>query len=148
MQSRQNSFGGSVSIIEQLRRDFMPFKDDCMGIVLYGSHAWGEATERSDVDICLVKPRPGTYERVLEKLGGKYDVKVFEELPLYIQIEVIRNHRVVYGDELELSEYFYRFRKLWKDMEHRVKENQFKSVREKVKLRRRAREKAKVLGKA
>ena len=137
-----------MSTIEQLRRDFGPFRYDCMGILLYGSHARGEATERSDVDICLVKPKPGTYERVLEKLGGKYDVKVFEELPLYIQIEVIRSHRVIYGDELELSEYFYRFRKLWKDMEHRVKENQFKSVREKVKLRRRAREKAKVLGKA
>ena len=137
-----------MSIIEQLRRDFRPFKDDCMGILLYGSHARGEATERSDVDICLVKPKPGTYERVLEKLGGKYDVKVFEELPLYIQIEVIRNHRVIYGDELELSEYFYRFRKLWKDMEPRIKENQFKSVREKIKLRRRAREKAEVLGKA
>ncbi|WP_297089992.1 nucleotidyltransferase domain-containing protein [Thermococcus sp.] len=137
-----------MSIIEQLRRDFEPFRYDCMGILLYGSYAKGEATKRSDVDICLVKPKLGTYERVLEKLGGKYDVKVFEELPLYVQIEVIRNHRVVYGDELELSEYFYRFRKLWKDMEHRVKENQFKSVREKVKLRRRAREKAKVLGKA
>ncbi len=148
MQSRQNSFGGSVSLIEQLRRDFGPFRYDCMGILLYGSYAKGEATKRSDVDICLVKPKPGTYERVLEKLGGKYDVKVFEELPLYIQIEVIMNHRVIYGDELELSEYFYRFRKLWKDMEHRIKENRFKSVREKVKLRRRAREKTKVLGKA
>ncbi|WP_297464379.1 nucleotidyltransferase domain-containing protein [Thermococcus sp.] len=137
-----------MSIIEQLRRDFRPFKDDCMGILLYGSYAKGEATKRSDVDICLVKPKPGTYERVLEKLGGKYDVKVFEELPLYIQIDVIRNHRVIYGDELELSEYFYRFRKLWKDMEPRIKENRFKSVSEKIKLRRRAREKAEVLGKA
>ncbi|WP_297497210.1 hypothetical protein [Thermococcus sp.] len=95
-----------------------------------------------------MKPKPGAYERVLEKLGGKYDMKVFEELPLYIQIEVIRSHRVIYGDELELSEYFYRFRKLWKDMEHRVNKNQFRSVREKVGLRRRAREKAEVLGKA
>ncbi|WP_297068278.1 nucleotidyltransferase domain-containing protein, partial [Thermococcus sp.] len=101
-----------MSIIEQLRRDFRPFKDDCMGILLYGSYVRGEATERSDVDVCLVNPKAGTYERVLERLGGKYDVKVFEELPLYIQIEVIKNHRVIYGDELELSEYFYRFRKL------------------------------------
>ncbi len=50
MQSRQNSFDGSMSLIEQLRRDFRPFRDDCMGILLYGSHARGEATERSDVD--------------------------------------------------------------------------------------------------
>ncbi len=143
MYSRRKAIGGSVSIIEQLRRDFRPFKDDCMGILLYGSYVRGEATERSDVDVCLVNPKAGTYERVLERLGGKYDVKVFEELPLYIQIEVIKNHRVIYGDELELSEYFYRFRKLWTDMEHRVKENQFKSVREKAYMRRRAREKIK-----
>ncbi|WP_157065537.1 nucleotidyltransferase domain-containing protein [Thermococcus celericrescens] len=116
-----------------------------MGILLYGSHAQGEATERSDVDICLVKPKPGTYERVLEELGGKYDVKVFEELPLYVQIDVIKNHRVIYGDELELLEYFYRFRKLWNDMEHRIRESRFESVRGKVRLRRRAREKAKVI---
>ena len=148
MQFRWKFLGGSVFLIEQLRGDFRIFKDDCMGILLYGSYAKGEATERSDVDICLVKPKPGTYEMVLEKLGGKYDIKVFEELPLYVQIDVIKNHIVIYGDELELSEYFYRFRRLWRNMEHRVKENQFKSVREKVKLRRRAREKAKVLGKA
>ena len=119
-----------------------------MGILLYGSHVKGEATKRSDVDVCLVRPKSGVYEEVLRKLGGKYDVKIFEELPLYVQIDIIRNHVVVYGDELELSEYFYRFRKLWKDMEHRIRQNQFKSVREKAKLRRRAREKAKVLGKA
>ncbi|WP_048149249.1 nucleotidyltransferase domain-containing protein [Palaeococcus ferrophilus] len=135
-------------LITQLRRDFEEFRNSCMGILLYGSWVRGEPTRRSDVDVCLVKPTPGTYERVLEKLGGKYDVKVFEELPLYIQIEVIKNHRVIYGDELELSEYFYRFRKLWRDMEHRIKENRFKSVREKALLRRRAREKAKVPGKA
>lgn len=33
-------------------------------------------------------------------------------------------------------------------MEHRIKENQFSSVREKIALRRRANEKAKVLRKA
>lgn len=137
-----------MKLMGQLRRDFREFKDSCMGILLYGSHARGDATKRSDVDVCLVRPKPGVYERVLQRLGGKYDVKIFEELPLYIQIDIIRNHRVVYGDELELSEYFYRFRKLWKDMEYRIRENQFESVREKVKLRRRAREKAKVLREA
>ncbi|WP_232462060.1 nucleotidyltransferase domain-containing protein [Thermococcus siculi] len=132
----------------QLRRDFAEFRKSCMGILLYGSQVSGEATRRSDVDVCLVRPKPGTYERVLEKLGGKYDIKVFEELPLYVQIEIIKNHVVIYGDELELSEYFYLFRKLWRDMEHRIEENRFRSVREKALLRRRAREKAKVPGKA
>ncbi|ASJ12509.1 nucleotidyltransferase domain-containing protein [Thermococcus thioreducens] len=137
-----------MKLMAGLRRDFQEFKDSCMGILLYGSHAKGDATSRSDIDVCLVKPKPGVYGEVLQKLGGKYDIKVFEELPLYLQIEVIRNHKVIYGDEIELSEYFYRFRKLWKDMEHRIKENRFESVREKIRLRRRAREKAEVLREA
>ncbi|ADT83359.1 nucleotidyltransferase domain-containing protein [Thermococcus barophilus] len=137
-----------MDIITQLKKDFKEFKDFCLGIVLYGSYAKGSQTGRSDIDVCLIKPEKGIYERVLEKLGGKYDVKIFEELPLYIKIDIIKNHRIIYGDELEISEYFYHFRKLWKDMEHRIKENQFSSIREKVALRRRANEKAKILGKA
>ncbi|MDK2988166.1 MAG: uncharacterized protein PWQ47_1304, partial [Methanothermococcus sp.] len=81
----------------------------------------------------------------LRKLGGKYDLKIFEELPLYIQINIIKNFKgnVIYGDELELSEYFYKFRKLWRDMEHRIKENTFSSVREKILLRRKFNERIK-----
>ena len=137
-----------MDVLAQLKRDFEEFKDSCLGIVLYGSYAKGTQTKRSDIDICLIKPKKGTYERVLEKLGGKYDVKIFEDLPLYIKIEIIKNYKVIHGNELEISEYFYHFRKLWKDMEHRIKENQFSSVKEKVSLRRRANEKAKVLRKA
>ncbi|WP_048874722.1 nucleotidyltransferase domain-containing protein [Thermococcus litoralis] len=137
-----------MQLIDELRKDFYPFRNKCMGILLYGSHASGESTKRSDIDVCLVRPERGTYEKILEKLGGKYDIKVFEELPLYIQVEIIKNHRVIYGDKLELSEYFYKFRKLWMDMEHRIKENQFSSVKEKVLLRRRFHEKAKILRKA
>ncbi|HDH44732.1 MAG TPA: nucleotidyltransferase domain-containing protein, partial [Thermococcus sp.] len=66
---------------------------------------------------------------------------------LYIKIEIIRDYKVICGDELEISEYFYHFRKLWKDMEKRIKENQFSGVKEKVSLRRRANEKAKILRK-
>ena len=137
-----------MDIIAQLKRDFEEFKDSCLGVVLYGSYAKGTQTKRSDIDVCLIKPKKGTYERVLEKLGGKYDVKIFEDLPLYLKIEIIKNYKVIHGNELEISEYFYHFRKLWKDMEKRIKENQFSSVKEKVSLRRRANEKAKILGEA
>jgi len=45
---------------------------------------------------------------------------VFEELPLYMKMEVIDNHEIVFAkDELELYEYFYYFRKLWKDQRRR-----------------------------
>jgi len=134
-------------IIQSLREDFSEFAADCLGILLYGSYARGEETKRSDVDVCLVMPSDQAVSRVLGKLGGKYDIKVFEELPLYIRVDIVRNHVKIYAkDELDL--YFYRQMKIWKDMEHRIKENSFESVDEKLKLRRRwLGEKKKILGK-
>ncbi len=45
--------------IEQLRRDFSEFQEPCVRILLYGSHANGTATKGSDVEVCLVRPKPG-----------------------------------------------------------------------------------------
>jgi len=49
--------------------------------------------------------------RVFERVGGKYDIKKLEDLPLHIKMDIINNHQVIIGDEVELSYYFYRFRK-------------------------------------
>ena len=38
-------------------------------------------------------------------------IRIFELLPLQIKISVIENCRVVFGDKLDISEYFYNFRK-------------------------------------
>lgn len=46
--------------------------------------------------VCIIKPSEGILDDVLGKLGGKYDIKVFENLPLYVKIEVIRHHEVNY----------------------------------------------------
>ncbi len=120
----------------QLKVDFEEFKDSCKGILLFGSHARSEQTGRSDIDICIVKPPKGIVNQINSKLGGKYDIKVFEKLPLYIKIIIIENNRIIYGDQLELSEYFYFFRKLWKDIKPRVMENEFKDFEERMKFRR------------
>jgi len=66
--------------------------------------------------------------RVFERVGGKYDIKKFEDLPLHIKMDIINNHQVIIGDEVELSYYFYRFRKERQDREQRVLSNQIKSV--------------------
>ena len=137
-----------MNLFNQLKEDFKDYEHSCMGIILFGSYATGDFTKRSDIDVCIVNPKDkNVYFNILKKLGGKYDLKIFEELPLYIQINIIKNFKgnVIYGDELELSEYFYKFRKLWRDMEHRIKENTFSSVREKILLRRRFNERIKEL---
>lgn len=123
-------------INKHLKKDFKEFKNECMGILLFGSRARGEPTRRSDVDVCIVKPVERVLDNIYGKLGGKYDIKVFENLPLYIKIDIIKNHDIIYGNEQELSEYFYFFRKLWKDMEPRIVKNRFKDFGERMRYRR------------
>jgi len=136
-----------IVIIEKLKKDFRSFEKECMGILLFGSHAEGKQTKRSDIDVCIIKPLEGVMDNIYGKLGGKYDIKVFEKLPLYVKMEIIRHHEVIYGNKLSLSEYFYFFRKLWRGMEHRIAENEFVDFAERMRYRRKwLNEKEKILG--
>lgn len=117
--------------LEELRRDFAPIADDVMGVVLFGSHAAGTATPRSDIDICIVGGPGSAPRETLRKawtrarLGAKpYDIKAFEELPLYLKAQVIeRGVVVVSRDEPRLSEYTRTWRKIWSDQAHRNRPN-------------------------
>ena len=133
------------NIVEELKSNFKEFGNLCEGILLFGSYVQNRPTRRSDIDICLIKPSKGVLNALYEKFGGKYDIQIFENLPLYIKMDIIKHHITIYGDELELSEYFYFFRKLWKDMRLRIEENQFKTFEERMRYRRKwLNEKAKI----
>jgi predicted nucleotidyltransferase len=124
-------------MLSEIKKDFEYIKDEVEGVLLFGSAAKGELSKRSDIDIALVRPRnKRVLLRVFERVGGKYDAKIFDDLPLYIKMDIIKNHIIIFGDEVELSYYFYRFREEWKDMEYRIKSNQFKSVLEMINQRR------------
>lgn len=126
-----------AGILERMKKDFKFIKDSVRGVLIFGSYAAGKANKRSDIDICLVSPKDKeVIFKVFERLGGKYDIKIFEELPLYVKINIIKNHKTIFGNEVELSYYFYNFRKKWQDVEHRIKENRFKNVREMISQRR------------
>jgi predicted nucleotidyltransferase len=71
-----------------------------------------------------------TRRSLLGKTPPIYDVRVFELFPLHIKAEVMSKYIVVFGDPLEISEYFYYYRKLWKDVEKRYRENQYTSYKE------------------
>ncbi|WP_457590837.1 DNA polymerase subunit beta [Geoglobus sp.] len=108
-------------IAEHVARDFEFLKDRVLAVLIFGS-AVSEGEAR-DVDVCIVAPDGFDLREVFMRVnvtGKNYDVWLFEELPLYMKMEVILNHVVVYcRDTLELYEYFYFFRKLWKDQERR-----------------------------
>jgi len=134
------------NIDNEVKKDFEFIKNTVVGVLLFGSVIKGEHHETSDIDICLVKPKDkNVLIEIFEKVGNKYDVKIFEDLPLYIQMDIIENHKAIFGDKIELSYYFYKIRKIWDDMEERIKMNQFKTVKEMLNTRRRwLNEKAKV----
>jgi hypothetical protein len=109
-------------------------------IVIYGSQVEGGIRPDSDIDIAVIT-RESKIENNIEiqkELLGMYplnfDVRVFELFPIYIQISIIENYKVLFGDILEISEYFYSFRKKWDDCKHRILSNQFSSYRERLNL--------------
>lgn len=129
---------GTDTFIASLKNDFEFISRDVSGVLLYGSHAKGVADMRSDIDICIVKPQSSkVMERIFAKLGNKYDVKVFEDLPVYVKMEVIDNYKVIFGNEPDISYFFYGFRKLGQDMKKRILANGFSSAREMVTARKR-----------
>lgn len=129
---------GTDTFIASLKNDFEFISRDVSGILLYGSHAKMIADRRSDIDICIVKPRSRkVMERIFAKLGNKYDVKAFEDLPVYVKMEVISDYKVIFGSEPDISYFFYGFRKLGQDMKNRIFANRFSSAREMVTARKR-----------
>lgn len=110
--------------VASLQKEFEFLRDRVLALLLYGSQAHQDAHSRSDVDLCIVNPdTPAVLNEVFRRVdvaGKGYDVYLFEELPLYMQMEVIRNHVVVFSRNIySLYEYFYPYRKRWKDQEHR-----------------------------
>lgn len=119
-----------IKSVSELKSDFTNvFEfDTVVAILIYGSFVRDETTSQSDIDICIVSPESKTAEQKAELLGeiwrrinaDTYDIHLFEELPLYIQIDIIRNHKILFCDDVPaLFEYFYFYRKLWADQEHK-----------------------------
>jgi hypothetical protein len=101
------------------------WREQILGVLLYGSQATGEAGPRSDIDLCIVSPRAADRSSLWRKFisnlrDSRYDVRIFELLPLFLKAAVIEQGVVVYcEDEPELYEYFYPFRRDWLDQKHR-----------------------------
>ena len=108
-------------------------------VIVYGSYAFGKATLRSDIDVAIISKASSPeknkwlFEKVVGKAPEKYDLKIFELLPLDVKATLMEHYTVIFGDELDISEYFYHFRKVWEGSKQRYFENQFTSVDEKLK---------------
>lgn len=120
-------------LIKQIEVDFEFTHDNqkILGIILFGSYVTNNQTEKSDIDICIVAPRTDLYQvhkYIYENLTrnlDKYDIRFFEELPLYIQGEIIEKGMIILTQDTgALTEYLYRFRKQWEYEKWRLIINQ------------------------
>lgn len=109
--------------------------------IIYGSYVdENYINGRSDIDVAIIsqskvrEKNKELFESFFPNIIPPYDIKVFELLPLYLQMEIINNYEVLFGDPLEISEYLYQFRKLWKDMKNRIESNRFTTIKEKIEL--------------
>ncbi len=102
----------------KIRRMARPLAKSAMGIYLYGSYAKGREHAKSDIDLCVVaaKNRDALYREtnVLMAKHPVLDIKLFEELPLYMKKSVMEEGMLLFAkDEVELSGYLRFYRKLW-----------------------------------
>jgi predicted nucleotidyltransferase len=80
--------------LREIKKDFEFIKDEVEGVLLFGSAAKGELSKRSDIDLALVRPsNKRVLFRIFERVGGKYDVKIFDELPLHIKSNQFKSVR-------------------------------------------------------
>lgn len=83
-------------IVEQAKKD-----KNVLAVALFGSYARGE--QHRDIDVCLfLKPKKQesvdmtSLRMSYMPFSEKYDVQVFQQLPIYVRIEILKDMRLLY----------------------------------------------------
>ena len=75
---------------------------DILALILFGSHARGEARPDSDMDICVVlfpevyNPQKAFDLMVNLTYDENIDVAIYQKMPLYIRQRVLKEGKVLY----------------------------------------------------
>ena len=95
---------------------------EVLAVILFGSQARGDAGPESDVDVCVVLEArapsgiEASHKRLDYLAGRDLDVKIFQQLPLYIRSRVLKEGRVLFvRDEDRLYELAYRTARAFED---------------------------------
>lgn len=118
MASKGNLVPGISGVVEKIKtigRDKVRF------IILYGSAAKGEMTELSDIDLAVFyegdkKERFDFRVTILGRVGNEFDIQTFQDIPLYIQKDIVSSGNVIYYKGYR--ELFNTFIKTIRDFEH------------------------------
>ncbi|MDD1668378.1 MAG: nucleotidyltransferase domain-containing protein [Methanomicrobiales archaeon] len=77
-------------------------KEGVIAMFLYGSVARGEEKPISDIDLCVITERGiprAQRERILVHASPSLDITLFWDLPLPIRYRVLREGRLLWGEE-------------------------------------------------
>ncbi len=94
-------------------------------IILYGSVAEGRMTEESDVDLCVgydgdeEEASRVRFEILSELFDDRYDIQIFQLLPLYVRKEVLKGDVLYRRDKQELYDIAYDLIREFDDFKHR-----------------------------
>jgi len=126
--------GGMASVIDKRKRAEMDRlltkaqqDSNVLAVLLFGSAARQEKTPISDIDICLVLvPKPKPFKStMLSRTRLDYlkdfslDVRIFQQLPLYVRIRVLKEGQVLFvRDETLLYEVAFRTVQAFEDFKH------------------------------
>ena len=89
-------------IVKRAKKD-----KDILGVMVFGSFARGEARPSSDIDVCLIlHPKfSGNFsKKKLEYLSladDKVDIHVFQQLPSYVRVRVLRDGKLLLSKDYE-----------------------------------------------
>ena len=95
---------------------------DVLAVILFGSRGRGEARPDSDIDVCLVLGDGSRERKQAARKRDEYlefsgcDVRVFEELPLYVRQRVLKDGKVLHvKDENRLYDVAFRTIRAYED---------------------------------
>lgn len=91
-------------------------------IILYGSAAYDKGY--NDIDLCIyyegdVEEALDFRFRVLKELPGIFDVQIFQLLPLYVKVEVLKGEVIYCSDETFLHDIAWQTIKEFDAFKHR-----------------------------
>ncbi len=81
-------------------------------VILYGSYSTGEQREDSDIDLCVYM-EAGKDERfrarmnIQASLGDRFDVQMFQDLPVYVRMEILKGKLLFCRDMSQLNDIVY-----------------------------------------
>lgn len=116
----EQSMSGVINKIKAIGRDKVRF------VVLYGSAAKGKLTKLSDVDIAVfyIGDKSERFEfrkKILGRVSDEFDIQIFQDLPLYIQKDILSTGEVIYSvDYRETFEIFMKVIRGFEDFKPRL----------------------------